>query len=116
MKMLNATWMPAMSQPFVFCIGITNSVQAYCRLAISTMHSTPSQSWTHRLAELSVLADMRTSRTPAPIITPCVNATVARSDMASGAEIAIWKASGLLEVDSLDHRQALEVTAQAVQS
>ena len=52
MKMLKATWISAMLQPWAWWIGLTNSVQAYCRLAISTMHSTPSQSWTQRFGAL----------------------------------------------------------------
>jgi hypothetical protein len=63
MKMLKAIWISAMPQPCAWCIGLTNSVHAYCRLAISTMHNTPSQSCNHRFAPpLPVLLpDMETS-------------------------------------------------------
>ena len=50
MKMENATWMAAMPQPWAWCIGLTNRVQAYCRLAIRIMQTRPSQSCDQRSA------------------------------------------------------------------
>ena len=50
MKMEKATWMPAMLQPLAWCIGLTNRVQPYCRLAIRIMQTRPSQSCDQRSA------------------------------------------------------------------
>src|ERR1700722_9167972 len=75
MKMLNATWISAMVQPCAWWIGLTNRVQAYCRLAISTMHNTPSQSWTQRFGVLPAVAyaDIwRTSRQSFDVCRFCV--------------------------------------------
>src|SRR5690349_16705707 len=52
MKIANATWISAMLQPRAWWIGLTNSVQPYCRLAISTMHNTPSHSCSQRFPAL----------------------------------------------------------------
>ena len=41
MKMLNDHWISATDQPRAWRIGCTNSVQPYCRLAISIMQMTP---------------------------------------------------------------------------
>src|SRR5690242_955066 len=61
-KMLNATWISAMLQPCACRIGPTKSVQPYCRFAISTMQSTPSQSCTQRFGLRCAIADMIASR------------------------------------------------------
>src|SRR5271169_311707 len=37
MNMAKATWIEAIDQPCALLIGLTNSVQPYCRLAIITM-------------------------------------------------------------------------------
>ncbi len=37
MKIAKATWIDAIDQPCALLIGLTNSVQPYCRLAIITM-------------------------------------------------------------------------------
>jgi len=37
MKTANANWIEAIDQPCALLIGLTNSVQPYCRLAIITM-------------------------------------------------------------------------------
>ena len=42
MKMLKAHWISATLQPRARCMGSTNRVQAYCRLAINAMQITPS--------------------------------------------------------------------------
>src|SRR5205085_1284294 len=39
-KIVNATWMDALPQWYFASIGLTNSVQPYCRLAIMTMQIT----------------------------------------------------------------------------
>src|SRR5271156_1788007 len=36
-KIAKANWIEAIDQPFALLIGLTNSVQPYCRLAIITM-------------------------------------------------------------------------------
>src|ERR1700722_14436142 len=48
MKMENAHWISASRQPRNRCMGLTNNVQPYCRLAINAMQTTPRQSWTQR--------------------------------------------------------------------
>ena len=50
MKMLNANWIEAIDQPCALLIGLTNSVQPYCRLAISTMQMMPKMSCAQRVA------------------------------------------------------------------
>src|ERR1700761_9152230 len=50
MKIEKATWMLAKLQPLALAIGLTNSVQPYCRLAMSTMQATPNQSCDQRFA------------------------------------------------------------------
>ena len=50
MKIVNAHWMSARLQPCASRIGPTNSVHAYCRLAISIMQRTPSHSCAQRPA------------------------------------------------------------------
>src|SRR3954470_19871546 len=49
MKMLNAHWISAMLQPCACLIGCTNSVQPYCKFAISIMLITPNRSCIQRL-------------------------------------------------------------------
>src|SRR5215469_5535731 len=38
MKILNASWIDAIDQPWALLMGLTKIVQPYCRLAISIMH------------------------------------------------------------------------------
>src|SRR4051812_17015224 len=45
--------MPARSQWFSRCMGLTNSVQPYCMFESMTVHPTIRASWTHRLIEVS---------------------------------------------------------------
>src|SRR5256885_4479527 len=47
---VTAHWMSAIFQSNFFCIGVTNSVQPYCRLAIITMQITPKASCHQRPA------------------------------------------------------------------
>src|ERR1700680_3409945 len=58
MKMLNASWISAIDQPCALLIGLTNSVQPYCRLAISTMQVMPTMSWVHRVAADAIASDL----------------------------------------------------------
>jgi hypothetical protein len=46
-KIVKAHWIAAISHPYFAAIGLTKSVQLYCRLAIIVMHSTPRASWNH---------------------------------------------------------------------
>ena len=46
--MLKANWMSAIAHPCALFIGPTNNVQPYCRLAIITMQTIPTSSWTQR--------------------------------------------------------------------
>src|SRR5215469_7473581 len=55
MKIEKATWMAPMLHPWVLFIGLTNRVQPYCRLAISTMQTTPSHSWDQRFARAATV-------------------------------------------------------------
>src|ERR1700683_3638657 len=57
MKMLNATWIDASDQPCALLIGLTNSVQPYCRLAINTMHRMQRISWVQRVAGVATAPD-----------------------------------------------------------
>ena len=57
MKMLNASWIEAIDQPCALLIGLTKSVQPYCRLAISTMQMMPKKSWPQRGAGDSAALD-----------------------------------------------------------
>src|SRR5208282_3834702 len=50
MKIAKAIWMSAMLQPCALFIGLTNRVQAYCRLAIRIMQTMPSHNCDQRLA------------------------------------------------------------------
>ena len=49
MNNVNAHWMSDSFQPVPACIGLTNSVQAYCRFAIMTIAITDATSWNQRL-------------------------------------------------------------------
>src|SRR5262249_24946818 len=66
--MLKATWMPAIDQSlWAFAIGLTKSVQPYCRLAIRIMQMTPMMSCVHRLTDgppAIVDADIDVSSSP----------------------------------------------------
>src|SRR5262249_23949877 len=55
--MVNATWMAARPQWYFWSIGVTNSVQPYCRLAIITMQMMPKMSWPQRVASDAVARD-----------------------------------------------------------
>src|ERR1700722_7238424 len=57
-KMLNASWISAIDQPCALLIGLTNSVQPYCRLAISTMQMMPTMSCAQRVVEEAVASDL----------------------------------------------------------
>src|SRR5579863_9407165 len=48
MKIANATWIEAMVQPCALLIGLTNSVQPYCKLAIIIMQMMIIIRLTHR--------------------------------------------------------------------
>src|SRR3984957_12693158 len=50
MKMAKANWIAAIDQPCALLIGLTNSVQPYCRLAIRTMQRMTKISWLQRVA------------------------------------------------------------------
>src|ERR1700683_1099910 len=52
MKMLNANWIDASDQPCALLIGLTNSVQPYCRLAIRTMQRIQKISCNQRVADV----------------------------------------------------------------
>src|SRR5215510_5910041 len=56
-KMVNATWIAARPQWYFWSIGLTNSVQPYCRLAIITMQMMPKISWPQRVASDAVARD-----------------------------------------------------------
>jgi hypothetical protein len=55
--MVNATWMAARPQWYFWSIGLTNSVQPYCRLAIITMQMMPKINWPQRVASDAVARD-----------------------------------------------------------
>src|SRR5258708_35893399 len=62
-KIEKATWIAARPQWNLGSIGLTNSVQPYCRLAIMAMQSTPTSNCIQRLvssppAEPSVMFDI----------------------------------------------------------
>src|SRR5579872_5136991 len=85
------------------------------------MQRTPSQSWTHRLVGAVAAPDMVPPRLP---LTEVI-ALMGRNPPAycNGGywlnhriDPGKYCWSGLLEVDALDHRQALEVAAQAIQA
>src|SRR5260370_41988161 len=46
---VNATWMSVLFQPYLLWMGLTKSVQPYCRLATATIATTPAASCTQRL-------------------------------------------------------------------
>ncbi len=49
MKIAKATWIAVRVQPCALLIGLTKSVQPYCRLAIMTMQMTHKIRLTHRV-------------------------------------------------------------------
>src|SRR3974377_1978160 len=49
MKIKKATWIEAIEQPCALLIGLTNSVQPYCRLAIMIMQATQIARKPHRI-------------------------------------------------------------------
>src|ERR1700744_6033077 len=51
MKILKASWISAMDQPWALLIELTKSVQPYCKLAISTMQTMPTVSCVQRVAD-----------------------------------------------------------------
>ena len=55
-KIVKATWIAARPQWYFWSIGLTNSVQPYCRLAIITMQMMPKMSCHHLLIAEDVLA------------------------------------------------------------
>src|SRR5580693_4791752 len=57
-KILNASWISAIDQPCALLIGLTNRVQPYCRLAISTMQAMPTTSWVQRVVEDAIASDL----------------------------------------------------------
>src|ERR1700722_18281527 len=50
MKIAKANWIDAIDQPCALLIGLTNSVQPYCRLAIITMQMMTIINWAQREA------------------------------------------------------------------
>src|SRR5215471_3207198 len=52
--MVKATWIAARPQWYFWSIGLTNSVQPYCRLAIITMQMMPKISCPQRVASDAV--------------------------------------------------------------
>ena len=50
MKIAKANWIEAIDQPCALLIGLTNSVQPYCRLAIITMQMMAQMSCRQRVA------------------------------------------------------------------
>src|SRR5579864_898437 len=67
MKMEKANWISFRLQPWALCIGLTNSVQPYWRLAIRTMQATPSHNCDQRLA-CTVAAGAATVMTYPPLL------------------------------------------------
>ena len=49
MKIAKATWIEAIDQPCALLIGLTKSVQPYCRLAIITMQMTQIAKYAQRI-------------------------------------------------------------------
>src|SRR5690349_16908534 len=47
-KIVKATWIAARPQWYFWSIGFTNNVHPYCRFAIITMQTMPTNSWTNR--------------------------------------------------------------------
>ena len=47
-KIVNATWIAALVQPYLSAIGLTNKVQPYCRFAIMAMQTIPMTSCIQR--------------------------------------------------------------------
>src|ERR1700744_4166757 len=57
MKIENANWIDASDQPCALLIGLTKSVQPYCRLAISTMQMMQTMSCVQRVVEEATAPD-----------------------------------------------------------
>src|SRR5262249_40952282 len=55
--MVNATWIAARPQWYFWSIGLTNSVQPYCRFAIITMQMMPKTSWPQRVLGVARVSD-----------------------------------------------------------
>src|ERR1700723_2877772 len=70
-KMLNASWISAIDQPCALLIGLTNSVQPYCRLAISTMQMMPTVSCPQRVVEEAAVSDL-TAAVEEAVINPAL--------------------------------------------
>ncbi len=68
--MLKASWISAIDQPWALLMGLTNKVQPYCRLAISTMHMMPTISWVQRVAEEAITSDDFNAVVEAAIVVP----------------------------------------------
>src|SRR5262249_13637341 len=56
-KMVNATWIAARPQWYFWSIGLTISVQPYCRFAILTIQMMPKINWPQRVASAAVARD-----------------------------------------------------------
>ena len=59
-KMLKASWIDAIDQPCALLSGLTNSVQPYCRLAISTMQTMTAINCTQRMVFTDVFVPIPT--------------------------------------------------------
>src|ERR1700688_3652440 len=59
MKIANANWIEAIDQPFALLIGLTNSVQPYCRLAIITMQMMQIAKYPQRADVVVAASDLR---------------------------------------------------------
>src|SRR4029077_16908510 len=57
-KIAKATWIAARPQWYFSSIGVTNKVQPYCRLAIITMQTMPTSSWTERTEFGAMIAEV----------------------------------------------------------
>src|SRR5450631_1652082 len=53
-KILKATWTAAIDQPCLAAMGLTKSVQPYCRLAIIIMQTMPQPRMLHRVVSVAV--------------------------------------------------------------
>src|ERR1700733_5909310 len=61
-----ATWMAALPQRYLSSIGLTNSVQPYCRFATAAMQMMPSTSWIHGLPNSEALSECESVIIAAP--------------------------------------------------
>src|ERR1700733_8185920 len=96
MKTLNASWMAAAPQWYFWSIGLTKSVQPYCRLAIITMQSTPTTSCPQRPAGCATAASGAMAGDSALIVSVPVDTRPVRGVLQDVALRAIrsWKALG----------------------